>query len=144
MFEVYAMLVIGRLIYGIACGVHCVAAIRYIEETVPFDKVSYYLTIFLTSFSSGKVIVMILAAGMPSDDDYDDLYEDGYWRFILSFPLLMYAALLLGLRYVVKHESLKFLIIKHEHEEARYLVSLVYSDSQDFHEIFEYLRLNIH
>lgn len=91
MFEVYALILIGRLIYGFACGLQCLAAMRYIEETVPFEQVRYMIPLFVVSFTVGKLLVVILAAGMPADDDGTGLYVTGYWRFILSFPLIIYA-----------------------------------------------------
>ena len=111
MIESYAMIWIGRFIYGLACGIHVMSVTRYLEETVPYEKLSLILPIYFCAVSSAKIIVMILGSGMPEDTDMDKLLHSSYWRFVLAYPIFLYVLLFLGIKLIIHHDSLKYLIL---------------------------------
>lgn len=115
--------------YGFACGIQLIASIRYVEETVPWERVGFFIPLFLVSMSVAKLFAILFSLGMPDDHDYDGLMSTGYWRFMLIFPIIPYLGFLLCMKFVVTTESLKFLLIKQEYDTAKDQISKIYDDT---------------
>eukprot|EP00347_Sterkiella_histriomuscorum_P001597 403371420 len=144
MVESYAMILIGRFIYGLACGIHVISVTRFIEETVPYEKINLFLPLYFCATSSARIIVMILASGMPSDDDIDANLHSSYWRFILAYPLFLYALLFCGVKLIIHHDSVKYLILTDQQGEALKAISKIYAHSENDRQILMYLQKTIY
>ena len=68
MIEKYWILVIGRFIYGLGCGVLSIIGPRFIEETIPDKLLSKYSPMFITTAAFGGMTSLFLAASLPYDD----------------------------------------------------------------------------
>jgi len=75
MIEKYWILVIGRFIYGLGCGVLSIIGPRFIEETIPDKLLSKYSPMFITTAAFGGMTSLFLAASLPDDDQKDALEE---------------------------------------------------------------------
>ena len=63
------MLLLGRIIYGIAVGVQSVCMPRYLEEYVPISNYSLCIAIYAFSMNFGNLFSLCSAVWLPSDDD---------------------------------------------------------------------------
>ena len=70
--DIYCICV-GRLIFGLACGVLSICVPRLIEETVPNHLLSTYGSATNFSATLGGMIACLMGAGLPPDDDYEAL-----------------------------------------------------------------------
>ncbi len=62
------LLILGRLIYGLGCGVLSIIGPRFIEETVPDKLLSTYSPMFITSAALGGMMSLLMATGLPPDN----------------------------------------------------------------------------
>jgi MFS family permease len=89
MFEFLEMILIGRFIYGIGCGLLSICCGRFLEETVPAHLLSYYQPIFMTSTAVGAMVSLLLGAGLPLDSNPTAQRQDSFWRVILGCPIIL-------------------------------------------------------
>lgn len=71
-----SMLLIGRLIYGLAVGIESVCMPRYIEEYVPLRKYSLCIALYAFSINGGSLYALTSAVILPKDDDVQALMDD--------------------------------------------------------------------
>lgn len=65
MISNYWCIIVGRIIYGLSAGIYSVCVGRYIEETVPHELLTIYAPIYTCGTSVAKMVVMLIAAGLP-------------------------------------------------------------------------------
>jgi AAHS family 3-hydroxyphenylpropionic acid transporter len=87
MFNSFPFFLIGRTIYGLGVGVLSIVGPRFIEETVPDRLISTYNPLFMCSVALGGMMSLLLAVGLPSDQDISHLIKTKYWRVIIGAPL---------------------------------------------------------
>ncbi|CDW71496.1 sugar transporter family protein [Stylonychia lemnae] len=144
MFEDFSMLLIGRFIQGLACGIHQMSITRYIEEIVPADKISFLLPLYFFSINSARFIVLIIATGMPEDNNIDELTHTGYWRFVIGYAIFLYILFFLGVKLIIHHDSVKYHIIKKQIGKAKKAIRQIYHYSHTEQEVLEYLQKSLH
>ena len=67
--ECFYLIILGRLIYGLSCGLIAVAMPRYMEEVLPCNLMSMYAGYYCFSFAQAVIIAYFLALGLPPDTD---------------------------------------------------------------------------
>ena len=144
MFEVTAIMCIGRLIFGLSAGVICVVGSRLIEETVPERLVSLILPIFFVGSGCSKLIAHIISTGLPNDDDIEGLKITFYWRMVIFFPLFLQVALFFGLHYWVPLDSPKYYIMIQDFNKAKKSIELIYSEEEDHDVILNEVIHTVH
>jgi MFS family permease len=115
MFESLPCILIGRLIYGLGCGVLSIVAPRYIEETVPDHKLSLYTPLFMCSVAFGSMIALLLGAGLPDEEDAKGLKESGFWRVIIGIPMVLQVASIASMIFLIRFDSVRSLIFHGEY-----------------------------
>lgn len=78
----------GRLVFGFCSGVLQVAGVKMLEETVPIQNQSAFGTATNTLLAGGIMIAIVLAVGLPDEDDPIALKNDEFYRVIYGFPWL--------------------------------------------------------
>jgi hypothetical protein len=82
-------ILIGRLIYGVGCGIFKLVGLRFIEVTVPDRLLSLYSTPFMCSVAFGSTIALLMGAGLPDDNKLEALKNIEFWLAILVLPILL-------------------------------------------------------
>jgi len=62
-------IILGRVVYGMAAGVYSVCVGRYVEETAPHQHLSFLHPIYICGTSIAKMLVFLIVAGLPQDDN---------------------------------------------------------------------------
>ena len=70
------MLLIGRLIYGLAVGVESVCMPRFVEEYVPLRKYSLCIAIYAFAINIGSLYALTSAVILPKDTETQALMDD--------------------------------------------------------------------
>lgn len=123
----FAMINIGRFLYGYASGVYTAVIPKYYSETLPDHLVESMIAGFIASFASGSLISNLFIFIMPSVDDPEALKQTDNWLIIyVYFPIGLQLITLLCFFTILKYEPIKFLISKDQLDEARLAIQLVY------------------
>ena len=72
----FPLLLIGRLIYGMAVGVNSVCLPRYVEEYVPLRRYGLCIVLYSGSINIGSTMAILSAIILPPDDDTAALEAD--------------------------------------------------------------------
>ncbi|CDW74001.1 sugar transporter family protein [Stylonychia lemnae] len=135
-------ILIGRTLFGFACGVQSVCIPRFIEETVPQHQYQVYSTIATLCQGVGSLIAMAMGEGFQDDSDTEALKKSGFWRVIFGFPLVLYVVCIIGVQFYVKYESVKYCIFNDRREEAKKMIKNVYHKSENPEEIIIGFEIN--
>ena len=75
-------------------------------------------TVFVGTF--GSIIAFMLGEILPDDLDTDSLRNTERWRIIyVYFPVTLYILTLFGFIFILKEDSIKFLVSKENEKEAK-------------------------
>ena len=103
------MLLLGRVIYGLAVGVESVCMPRYIEEYVPLRKYSLCIAIYAFSMNIGTLFALTSAIMLPKDTDTVALEDDQViWRCILGIPLFNFTLSTIGFLTIIRFNGPSF------------------------------------
>lgn len=97
---------------------------------------------FAFSFSFGRLLVQIVASNIPTDQD--ELERSGFWRNILFFPFVWLTLLWLSMKFYLKSEPLKYLVLQRQFKEAKELIDVIYHFSEDTDTILHYVSVTSH
>ena len=103
------MLLIGRVIYGLAVGVESVCMPRYVEEYLPLHKYSLCIGIYAFSINIGSLFALTDAIILPKDTDTQALLDDEVlWRLIFGLPLVLFIFSTMGFLFYIKYDGPSF------------------------------------
>jgi amino acid transporter len=74
-----------------------VAGVKMLDETVPIYLNSAFGTATNSMMAFGIMVAILLAVGLPENDDKEGQLEDSFWRVIYGFPYLLQAIMVLCL-----------------------------------------------
>lgn len=115
-----SIILVGRVLFGIAVGINTAIGARYTEETVPAHLYEIYSPFNMIYYTVGVVLAFSLGFIIPSNGDEQGLLTDTRWRIIyVYFPVGMFIAQYLGLILIAKYDGIKYLLTKNNMEEAR-------------------------
>lgn len=119
-------IILGRLIYGLGCGVLSVTGPRFIEETVPDRLLTLYQPLFITCIAFGAMMSLVLGAGLPPDNgtliDMEALKNDSYWKVIMGAPIPLQILSILLMFFYVKYDTIRYLTYTGKFNEAREMI----------------------
>ena len=124
--ENFYMMIIGRTIYGFACGIQTVATPRYIEEYVPVQIYSTCLGTYCFSQNFGNLFALFSGLLLPPDDDKPALKASDMWLFIYAFPLVWYIAMAALLFTVVRLDSPKYSLVVDKKSQCIAVIHRIY------------------
>ena len=103
MYLNFIALIIGRILFGISTGgMYCIIP-KWIEETVPNDKLGKFITIFRINASLGTFVAFMWGEYLPSDKNTWELEHTNKWRVIyFYFPASLYLLILISLLFILK------------------------------------------
>lgn len=108
----FPLLLIGRTIFGISCGIIASIVPKFIEETVPAHVWGSMGVILQTASAVGTLISYLLAEVLPEDTDEKDLKATVNWIYpYLVFPAGVQVMALLFFLTVLREDSIKYLIL---------------------------------
>eukprot|EP00347_Sterkiella_histriomuscorum_P017146 403350492 len=142
MFENIPCILIGRAIFGFACGVQSVCIPRYIEETVPSHANQMFSPLSVMCQTLGGLLSMFMGEGLPNDKDTEALKASQFWRFIMGFPIILYLIALGGVVLYIQYESPQFLMFNGKRDEAKLMLAKIYDKSENPEEILQFLEHN--
>lgn len=97
LIQSFPLLLIGRLIYGIAVGVESVCMPRYVEEYLPLRRYGLCIALYAGSINIGSTMAILSAVILPSDTDTEALLADEVdWRIIFGLPLVPFTLSTIG------------------------------------------------
>ena len=70
-----------------------------------------------------------------------ELEESNFWRVIFGFPIIIFSLAILGMIFIVRYDSPKFLINKNRQDEAMKMIKKIYHPEENFEEILHYILL---
>ena len=104
-------LVAGRALFGISTGLFSCIGPKYVEETIPENLNNQFTIVYLSFTSVGSLIGYLSGEILPPNDDDEKLAQDQNWKIIVVwFPLAIYGLILLMFIFVVRNDSIRFLI----------------------------------
>ena len=119
MWQNFYVLLIGRVVWGLAVGIQSVAMPRYVEEFVPLRLYSLCITTYAVSMNAGTIFALCSAVILPPDTDAVDLIDDQVrWRIIFGIPFVWFALSTLGFLFFVKVDGPTFHLGRGERDEA--------------------------
>ena len=78
----------------------------------------------------GTLCGFLLGEFLPDADDTEGLRKTNNWRIsYVYFPVAVNLLVILGMLFVMKHDSIKFLINNNNIKEARLAVKQMYADA---------------
>jgi MFS family permease len=108
----------GRVLYGVGCGMLACAIPRFLDEMMPPNLMAFFGGLYTFSFSWAVIVAFMLALGLPPDtiDDMPnpELQYDEFWRVIYGLPVMFFLIQWVLLLSIFKYEPPKFLIIQLE------------------------------
>ena len=108
-------IILGRFLYGICAGLLATSLPRYVEEVIPSHIYELGATIFYVSSTVGTLAGYALGAILPADNDIPALKADERWRVLyFYFPGTMLILVILLFLFVIRYDSVKFLITKND------------------------------
>ena len=106
LIENFWMLILGRVVYGLAVGVESVCMPRYVEEYVPLRRYSLCIALYAFSINIGSTTAICSAFILPPDADIQALMADEVaWRYILGLPLVTFTLSTLGFLFCIKYDG---------------------------------------
>lgn len=114
----------GRILFGICGGIFGVALPRMIEETVPAQLLGQFGIITNLSVNTGSLIAILMGIGLPDSDA--EKAETNFWRVIFGLPWVFQALTIPALLFILKEDSIKFLLNNNQEKEALQVVKKVY------------------
>ena len=124
-------IIIGRFWFGFSVGLTATICTRYTEETIPPRLMSSFGAFYSVISGFGVLVGYLLGELLPDDDDKAALKKTERWRIMYAyFPIAYMLLIIFGLVFVVKHDSIKFLITKGKVKEARKAIKKVYKHAK--------------
>jgi MFS family permease len=90
LIENLTFILIGRFFYGFSTGLIAVSWPRYMEEVLPPSQLSFFGGLYCFSFAVATLIGLMLALGLPKDDDVEGLLATQFWRVIFGLPIVFF------------------------------------------------------
>lgn len=108
----FVCMCIGRVLYGFSGGLFSSIVPKYMEETIPLHHFETVVASYHASQSIGNLLGTFEDKIMPDDKDTAALIADTNWRIIyIYFPVALQIVILLAMVFVVRYESIKFIIL---------------------------------
>ena len=108
------MLLLGRVIYGLAVGICSVCLPRYVEEYVPLSRYSLCIALYAFSMNVGSLFALCSAIILPKDTDTQALLDDQVsWRCINGIPIPLFFMSLLAFLFVIKYDGPSYYLATH-------------------------------
>ena len=89
-WENFAAIIAGRLLYGFSVGIIAIAMPRIMEETVPINLVGFFAGLYCLSFAFATMFAYLFAYFLPPDDDTSALKETHITNIIFGLPIPFY------------------------------------------------------
>ena len=126
----FIMIMCGRCIYGFVVGTFSTIIPRFLEETSPAHLYDMLGPTYCFSKCLGEMFAYFLGALLPDDTNHLSLYDTRRWLFIYAFPIVMFSCTILGMLFVIKQDSIKFLVVKGNTKEAMKHIKAIYKNAQ--------------
>ena len=126
----FYVLLIGRLLYGMASGVHATAAMRSVDEYVPLKYSGLAVGLWAANQNIGAFICLMSAVALPPEDtpEYD---TTKVWMYVFAFPIVCYAGIILICFTCVTREGPKFCAANGQTEAAKLSIHKIYKTDGD-------------
>ena len=145
-WENYACIIAGRLLYGFSVGIIAIAMPRIMEETVPLNLVGFYAGLYCLSFAAATLFAYMFAIFLPPDDDTSALKTTHVTNIIFGLPILFYLLQLLIQYTYFTRDTPKFLLLSSKKPEAMLEIGKIYSranNPDDQEEIVKHMFKNV-
>jgi hypothetical protein len=83
-------------------------------------------------------MAILMGIGLPDSDT--EKAETNFWRVIFGLPWVFQALTIPALLFVLKEDSIKFLLNNNQEEEAIKVIKKVYDQSENHEEILQYIK----
>ena len=123
------LMVVGRLLFGLCCGVFIYAGQKFIEETAPVNMITYTATSSKSFLFGGILICLLLGLGLPRTED--ELKDSEYWRVIYGFQYVCQVMTVILFAACFPEDSISFNIEQGKDTEALTMIKKVYASSEN-------------
>ena len=126
LIENFWLMIVGRTLLGLACGLQTVVTPRYIEEYIPIQVYTPCFMTYYVSQNLGNLIALFSGLILPPDSDEKALIASNTWYFIYAFPLVWYSIMVALLIGVVRYDSPKYSLVKGKKEDCIAVIHQIY------------------
>lgn len=111
--ESFESILIGRLIFGIICGIQTQYLVKTVNETIPFEHMQKYGIAMNAGINIGIVLINTLQAGIIplKDNGKEALKQDNNWRIVFAIPIALEIIVIFSLLVFIRRPSLKNTIL---------------------------------
>lgn len=75
MYEAFATIVVGKMIYGFSVGIIAIGMPRVMEESVPGSMVGFYGGLYCVSFAAATLLAFMMGIFLPDAEDEQGLAD---------------------------------------------------------------------
>ena len=126
---IFHILLIGRLICGLATGLNCILVPLYLKEIFPieFDRFIGPMNQGFTSL--GILVSYIVGYGIPFTNNYDPnlQYDQNYWKIIMLIPGIVSFVRMIFTLVFFNFDTPKSLIYRNQEDKARAVLAKIYT-----------------
>ncbi|CDW82078.1 sugar transporter family protein [Stylonychia lemnae] len=141
MIENFYTLCLGRLLFGICGGIFQVVLPKQIEETVPNHLYGSFGVVSALTINGGEMLGIVMGLGLPDSQDEEAMSKTTFWRYIFGSPWVFQVITLVSYFFILKHDTIKYLIDNNKDAEALQMVKKVYHKSEDHQYILDYIKM---
>lgn len=120
------LIVFGRLLFGLSCGVLSYAGQKLVEETAPVQFITKLGTASKSFLFAGILVCLILGFSLAGLTD-EELKENESWRSIYGFQYICQIFTVILLTACFPEDSIGFNIEQGKHEEALRMIKKIYA-----------------
>ena len=118
MYETFATIVIGKMIYGFSVGIIAIGMPRVMEETVPGSMVGFYGGLYCVSFAAATLLAFMMAIFMPDDDNLEALAKTEVVQVVFGLPIVFYVIQLILQFTYFNVDTPKYLLLTNQRPQA--------------------------
>ncbi len=119
MIENMWTIIFGNFIVGLSAGFIQTSSGRTLEEFVPFQLYGFVVTIFyFFAQLSLTCLTILMSSWMPEEGDDEGFRKNWFWRIYIGCPVVFCIIVIVGVKFIIKHEPPKYLISLGRDKEA--------------------------
>ena len=140
LFAEIPLLIIGRLLCGLAVGVNSVLVGIYVGEISPFAHVHFFGALGGFMLNFGMIGSYLFGMNTLSEDDLDNGVTDNWWKVMFAFPMIICFIRSFMIIFVFNYETPSYLVRKDKKNEALKVLTKLYAEESKVNELYEEIQ----
>jgi SP family arabinose:H+ symporter-like MFS transporter len=132
------VMICGRLISGVVCGIYSPLVALYVSEYAPYRISGLCGAIYEFMYCFSIFVSYLMGLNLPEVEEVGDQW----WRFMVGFPAIFNILNTILLLYVFKYDTPKYLfMIKKDETATRKSLNSIYKRDEDSEEVIKDLKM---